>query len=196
MGVVAGVNRNNDEAHQPDSRIRYLQTDLHTNPGSSGGPIISRDGRVVGMVTTRAEVEGISFAIQLDSVQGMIDALKSRKRIFRPWIGLKGIALNPELIMQVSDPRRRALLEKIKQGVLVTKVHPNGPAHEARLLPGDIITRVNDKSVACLGDILLHADPNKPDLRVEARRLLAQDSLDLNITLTAKEFDILFTDHQ
>ena len=202
VGVVGGADRSNEDARQPDSRIRYLQTDLHTNPGSSGGPLLTREGRVIGMVTTRADVQGITFAIQLDSVRRMIDELAQRRRIFRPWLGFKGVSISPELILQITDSERRDLIRTtIHGGVLVTKVHEQSPGSAASLRPGDIITHVNGLPVRSLGDILVQAAPTNPDLTITTMRIIPSYSsvgrkLEMRkITnqLVAAEFDILLT---
>ena len=56
--------------------------------GSSGGPLINLDGEVVGINTTRAESEGISFAIRVDNAMDIIEALVNHGRVVRPWLGL------------------------------------------------------------------------------------------------------------
>lgn len=191
LGVVAGTNRSNEDARQPDSRVRYLQVDLHTGPGSSGGPVIRADGTVVGMVTSRADIEGITFAIQLNSVQEMIAQLRERRRIFRPWIGIKGISLSPELLLQVEDPQRRELLRSLRQGFLVTKIHEKSPARDADLRPGDIITAIDRQPVACLGDILGHTTVEHPKIDIQAMRIDHGGSPRiLNTHLVADEFDV------
>ena len=199
-GVVGGIDRSNEEARQPDSRIRYLQTDLHTNPGSSGGPLLTRDGNVIGMVTTRADVDGVTFAIQLSSVRRMIEELMQQRRVFRPWLGFKGIACTSELWLQVMCPERRELLRKnVPCGVLVTKVHAGSPGSAASLRPGDIITHANGDPVGCLGDILGRMSPTDPKLSLTLLRIVPVGKT-LNVErftsqLTAAEFDILFTHH-
>lgn len=200
VGVVGAINRTNEEARQPDFRVRYIQTDLHTNPGSSGGPLFNRRGDVVGMMTTRAEVEGISFAIQLDSVRRMINELEEGRRIFRPWVGFTGLTLSSELLLQVADTRRRDLLSALNGGVLVTKVHPNSPGSDAELLPGDIITHVNDTRVSCLGDVLGQSTPEHPEIEISVVRIVKRDGIlhrkSFNSTVTTSEFDILMSGHQ
>lgn len=181
-----------------------MQTDLHTNPGSSGGPLLTREGEVVGMITTRADVQGITFAIQLDSVRGMIDELSQQHRISRPWLGFKGISISPELILQITDEERRELIRtNIHSGVLITKVHEQSPSSAASLRPGDIITHVNGLPVRSLGDILAQAAPANPNLTITTMRMIHSYSstgrkLELRkITsqLVAAEFDILLRQH-
>lgn len=195
-GVVGAVNRSSEDARQPDTRIKYIQTDLHINPGSSGGPLFTRSGVVVGMVTTRAEVEGISFAIQLDSVHGMITELERQRKVFRPWLGICGLTLQPDLILQVKDANRRELLSSLQDGLLVTRVRRNSPGEDASLQPGDIITHVNDHRVNGLGDIVSKCTLEHPQIDLAVVRLVkdpqgAWRMKPFNSTLSTSEFDIL-----
>lgn len=194
VGVVGG-SRSNEEAKRPDSRVRYVQIDLHTNPGSSGGPLFTKKGEVIGMVTQRAEVEGISFAIQLGSVKRMIAELEEKRRVSRPWLGFTGITLSPELIFQVTCPRRKQLLRSLQNGVLVTKVHLQSPSSEADLQPGDIITHVNGMPITSLGDILTQSTPESPALELTAVRIIAEngdlETKEFNSILHTAEFDIM-----
>ncbi|PJF16713.1 putative serine protease HhoB [Paramicrosporidium saccamoebae] len=194
VGVVGG-SRSNEEAKRPDSRVRYVQMDLHTNPGSSGGPLFTPKGAVIGMVTQRAEVEGISFAIQLRSVKRMITELEEKRRVSRPWLGFTGITLGPELVFQVTCPRRKHLLRSVGNGVLVTKVHLQSPSSEADLQPGDIITHVNGAPVASLGDILMQSTPENPALELTAVRIISEngelETKEFNSLLHTAEFDIM-----
>lgn len=63
-GVVSSLDRKSEEIGRRDNRVEYIQTDCVVHSGSSGGPLINLDGKVVGINTTRAESEGISFAIR------------------------------------------------------------------------------------------------------------------------------------
>lgn len=173
-GAISALNRSSEDARQCDSRIKYVQTDLHVAPGSSGGPLLTRRGRVIGMVTSRAEMEGITFAIQLDSVHGMLSELESHRKIFRPWLGFKGIALSPSLVLQVTDPQRQQLLSDIRHGVLVTKVHAPSHASWAQLQPGDIITHADGKPIDWLGDILIKLSPDHQSTLLRVARLATE----------------------
>ena len=103
-GIVAAVDRSSEEVHQADNRIRYLQGDLNVHPGSSGGPLFTCDGHVIGIITTKADVPGISIAIKMnENVEKMIEQLRDGC-ILRPYLGIKGISLNEELFCMSKIP--------------------------------------------------------------------------------------------
>lgn len=87
-GVVSGLDRTGAELHAShDSRIRYLQTDLHLFPGNSGGPVFNQHGRVIGISTVRAVNDGLCFAIQLGSIQRILEQMLTAGRVRRAWLG-------------------------------------------------------------------------------------------------------------
>lgn len=196
-GVISALHRSNEEARQPDSRIRYIQTDMHTSPGSSGGPLLTPGGQVIGMITNRAETEGIAFAIQLDSVRTMLSELEHQRKIFRPWLGFKGITLSPSLVLQVADPQRQQIMAALRHGVLVTKVHERSPASRATLRPGDIITHADGQVVGCLGDILMRMAPDHQQTLLQVARLETERGtgkstlLQFETSIGADEFEII-----
>lgn len=195
VGVISGLNRNNGDVGRSDSRINYIQTDVTINPGSSGGPLIDCHGRVIGINTARADVDGISFAIQIDSVVlQMIDELVSTNKIFRPYLGFRGVSLNPEILLQVEDPKRRALYASISYGgILVTEVNGDSPAIAAGLKPGDIITHVGDTPTRSLGDLLTSVSPfGQQRVSIRFSRVIPGPALETHqATIQAHEFDIL-----
>ncbi|KAI8892350.1 trypsin-like cysteine/serine peptidase domain-containing protein [Globomyces pollinis-pini] len=120
-GIVSSRNRKSNEIGGQDYRVRYLQTDCVVHSGSSGGPLVNLDGKVIGINTTRAESEGISFAIRIDSTFDMIQQLLRQGKVMRPYLGLQMISLSPNVWKQLTS-KQTAHLPKIGQGVLVTKV--------------------------------------------------------------------------
>lgn len=201
LGVTSGIPRNNEQMRQSDDRLFYLQSDLAINPGNSGGPLITSHGTVAGVITTRvANMEGIAVAVRLDGRSlAMIEQLR-RGRILRPFLGVKGITLCSELLLQVRDPSRRALLRSAADpgGILITKVHELSPASAARIQPGDVVTAVDGEPVSSLADLLARASPER-DLKVAVARIVGGGTdggiyLEMRqVALHPTEFDLLET---
>lgn len=126
-------------------RIReFLQTDAAINPGSSGGPLVDTDGRVVGINTailsSSGNNTGVSFAIPANLVKRLGRELVETGRVRRGYVGLQ---LYPSL---EPGTARRLGLTRV-WGAHVESVHPGGPAAAAGVRPNDVVLRLDDVSV-------------------------------------------------
>lgn len=160
-GVVSGLSRTCQDLNTftNDSRVLYLQTDLHLFPGNSGGPIFDNQGQVVGISTIRSETDGLSFAIQINNrVRMIIDQMIASGKVRRAWLGFRGISLNPEIVDQIDNVSKQNELNSIKHGVLVLKACEDSPSVSANLLPGDVIVAINDRPIKDIGELLAVLD--------------------------------------
>ncbi len=136
-----------------------MQTDLHLFPGNSGGPIFDCSGKVVGISTVRSEADGLSFAIRFDhNVQRILDQMIASGKVRRPWLGFRGVSLNPEIVDQIENVSKQSELNSIKHGILILKAYDNSPAVQADLMPGDVIVAINDRPVNDIGELLAVLD--------------------------------------
>ncbi|KAJ2988157.1 hypothetical protein HDV02_005727, partial [Globomyces sp. JEL0801] len=201
-GIVSSRNRKSNEIGGQDYRVRYLQTDCVVHSGSSGGPLVNLDGKVIGINTTRAESEGISFAIRIDSTFDMIQQLLRQGKVMRPYLGLQMISLSPNVWKQLTS-KQTAHLPKIGQGVLVTKVLPQSPAEQAGLEEGDVITAYGDTQITSSQELLGHIGlsigtpltltikRNSP-LEVDwDGRVLRYETVEMQIHVKAVELDVV-----
>jgi serine protease Do len=131
------------ERKAPELKLaKYLQTDASINPGNSGGPLINMKGEVVGINNAiDARGQGIGFAISINSVKQVLNQLKTKGTVSRGYLGIGVGELNEELSGQLKLP-------KGTKGVLVAEVIPGQAADQAGLEPYDVITKVNQDSVA------------------------------------------------
>ena len=121
----------------------YIQTDAAINPGNSGGALVDAHGDLLGINTAILEDSGpsvgISFAIPSDQAMQVMRNIVENGRVVRGWLGVDAQSVTPLLAETVG-------LE-VGNGVVVTGVYRNGPAHLAGLLPGDIITHIDQQPV-------------------------------------------------
>lgn len=138
-GVVSGLGRNLMKTPVDD----FIQTDASINPGNSGGPLLSCDGKVVGVDTALLSNNkvlgsiGIGFALPSNDVA--ITTLKlMNPLIAHPnWVGLELQDLSPALAESFGD--------QATYGAIVTGVDPRSPAARVGLVPGDVITRIGNE---------------------------------------------------
>jgi len=115
-----------------------IQTDAAINPGNSGGALINLEGRLIGInstiVSESGGSEGISFAIPADKSLALLEQYLSS--------GPSGyLGVHSEILLLAEG---QALFDQDVQGFKVNGVASNSPAEKAGILPGDIITGVNE----------------------------------------------------
>jgi serine protease DegS len=147
MGIVGATGR--DELGIT-SIERFIQTDAAINPGNSGGALINSQGELVGIntaiFTETGTAQGIGFAIPTEIAIDVAQALATQGRVTRGWIGLSGRSVTPELAESFGLRAAR--------GVLVASTLRDSPAAQAGLRPGDVVTRIDDRDVATVQDLL------------------------------------------
>ncbi|MGI2328422.1 S1C family serine protease [Planococcus sp. YIM B11945] len=155
-GVVSGTDRavpvDLDGDGQEDWQAEVLQTDAAINPGNSGGALINLAGQLIGinsMKIATASVEGIGFAIPINSARPIIESLESTGEMVRPAMGVTLVDL-----IQVPQGSRQETLnlpEDVKAGVVVDSVVENSAAADAGMKQYDVIVEMDGKPV---GDII------------------------------------------
>ena len=136
-GIVSALNR---EIQAPGTDLDGLiQTDAAINPGNSGGPLVDAQGRVVGVDTAVAgDAQNIGFALAIDNVKPIIEALRAGK-------GTSSTVAGQQAFLGVT-------LEDAPNGAGVAQVVNGSPADDAGLQAGDVITKVGDTSVSSSAD--------------------------------------------
>jgi S1-C subfamily serine protease len=145
----------------------FIQTDTAINFGNSGGALVNARGELVGINTAiiarNAGIEGIGFAIPVELVRGVVDAILRDGRVVRGWIGIRPQSLKVEEARQFGFP---------EGSVVVTAVYRGGPADTEGIQPGDVITEINGQALAGAEDLLARIAALKPGqaARVTLRR--------------------------
>jgi serine protease Do len=137
-GVISALNRS---VQTEDRTYRdFIQTDASINPGNSGGPILNIEGALIGISTAvYSKAQGIGFAIPINKAKRVMDDLIKYGEIQIPWLGLSVQDLDQRLAYYFKLPEG--------QGVVISGVTEGGPAHEAGLEPGEVLTSVGGRRV-------------------------------------------------
>lgn len=91
-GIVSSTARHGSEIGSATKLHEYIQTDAAINQGNSGGPLVNLDGEVIGINVAKLGgqlVTGISFAIPIDTAMQIVEQLRSKGRVQRPYIGMR-----------------------------------------------------------------------------------------------------------
>jgi len=148
-GIVSALGRNQLGINTFEN---FIQTDAAINPGNSGGALVDVNGHLMGINTAIYSRSGgnmgIGFAIPVATAQQIMDDLLREGRVTRGWIGVEPQDLNAELASSLGLPSQGL------DGVLVAGVLQGGPAAQAGLRPGDVITQVGEHKVGSVSDLL------------------------------------------
>jgi serine protease Do len=146
-GIISGLERsvsvdtNGDRV--ADWITEVIQTDAAINPGNSGGALVDSNGEVIGinsMKIASTQVEGIGFAIPIESALPIMEQLETTGKVQRPFIGISMAPLN-QVPMQY---RHKVVLpEDVEEGMVIASVEPGSPADDAGLQQFDVITKIN-----------------------------------------------------
>src|SRR5689334_16186176 len=125
-----------------------IQTDASLNPGNSGGPLVTSDGRVIGVNTAMIPMaQGLCFAIGINTAKFVASRLLRDGRIRRSYIGVEAQStpLHRRLVRFYDLPQ--------ESGVVVVSVEASSPAQKAGLREGDVIVSFDGKPVAGVDDL-------------------------------------------
>ena len=121
----------------------FIQTDAAINPGNSGGALINAHGELIGInsaiYSRTGGSQGIGFAIPVSLAKGVMKQIIEHGRVVRGWLGLEAQDLTAELA--------ESLGLKTDHGALISGVLRGGPAEQAGILPGDVVTAIGDSPV-------------------------------------------------
>jgi len=125
-----------------------IQTDAALNPGNSGGPLVTSDGKVIGVNTaTIMMAQGLCFAIGINTAKFVASRLLRDGRIRRSYIG----------VVAQTAPLHRRLVRfhglPLESGVVVLSVEDNSPAQRAGIREGDVIIALGGKPIGGIDDL-------------------------------------------
>jgi serine protease Do len=177
-GIVSAKNRTIEKGAAGQFQ-HFIQTDAAINPGNSGGPLVNMADQVIGVntaiLTQSAGYEGIGFAMPSNTVIGVYnDLIGPEHKVIRGSIGVQFQAsLNPA-VQRVYG---------FKSGVLVNLVVPKGPADQAGMKAGDIITTVDGKPIKDGDALVTDIAARKPGSTVHLGYVRAGQTLNASLTI-------------
>ena len=148
VGYISGIDR---DVNTDGAVMNMLQTDAAINSGNSGGPLFNAQGEVIGINTAKysgttssgASIEGISFAIPMDDVIGMLEDL-------RDFGYIKGVSMG--VYVTEMDPVA-AETYGLPLGVYIKDIVAFSPAQKAGLKAKDIITELGGYKIENMNDL-------------------------------------------
>jgi Do/DeqQ family serine protease len=139
-GIVSGLARTN--VGISDFNF-FIQTDAAINPGNSGGALERMDGKLAGINTAifsrSGGSQGIGFAVPSNMVRAVIAGAGTGAALRRAWLGAQFDTVTAEIAEAIGMAR--------PDGVILSDIHPQGPALDAGLRSGNVVTEVNGQPV-------------------------------------------------
>jgi len=186
-GIISAKNRTIEPGASGQFQ-HFIQTDAAINPGNSGGPLLNMNGEVVGVNTaifTQSNgYQGIGFAMPSNTVVEVYnDLIGAGHKVTRGSIGI-------EFREGLSGAVNRVY--GFKNGVLVQRVHPGGPAEKAGIKVGDIIVSIDGRSIKDGDDLVSEIASRRPGSTVRLGYL--RDGKQSDTTVTIGDRDKVFAD--
>jgi serine protease Do len=159
--ITAGIVSAKGRELPNENLVSFIQTDVPINPGNSGGPLFNLKGEVVGvnsMIYSRTGGSmGLAFAIPIDVAINVTRQIQEKGRVTRSRIGVQ--------IQEVSRETADAFGLAKASGALVNSVEKGGPADKAGIEQGDIILKVDGRTVNSSGELPRIITAIKPGTR-------------------------------
>lgn len=139
-GIVSALGRSGLDIENYED---FIQTDAAINSGNSGGALVNLRGELIGINTAilgpNGGNVGIGFAIPSNMMNNLAKQIIEFGEVHRGVLGVSGRSVNSEIA--------KAMELKTNQGGFIEQVMPNSAADEAGIKPGDVITKINGKSI-------------------------------------------------
>jgi serine protease Do len=141
LGIVSRAGRS-----FPDSAsFEFIQTDAGGYPGGSGGPLLNRNGHVIGMITMASERGNMGFATPINVIKRIVPRLANGEKFAWGWLGVQ--------MSDISLDQATNLGIFPAKGVVVSSVLPGQPAARGGVQKQDVILLVNDTQVDSARDV-------------------------------------------
>lgn len=175
-GIVSAVNR--EVSDQDGNSYVAIQTDASINSGNSGGALVNSKGQVIGVNTLKLSgtgVEGVGFAIPINSTKEIYEQLIQYNKVKRPYIGIGGYDLDE----QTAEDNNLVV------GIYIKTIEDFSAGEKAGLKIGDVIVEVDGTKVTKMDE--LNAIKNQKQIGDTLKLKVFRDGKEKEITVTLQE---------
>ena len=175
-GVVSAVNRKITDTD--GNTYTLIQTDAAINAGNSGGALVNSQGQVIGVNTLKLQgegIEGMGFAIPINSTEDITSQLIEYSKVRRPYIGITGMDLD----------ERTAKANNLVVGIYVKAVDDFSAAEKGGIKPGDVIIEADGQKITKMDE--LNEIKNKHQIGDTMTLKVNRDGQERELTVTLAE---------
>ena len=173
-GIVSAVNRTVTD--EDGNSYVAIQTNAAINSGNSGGALVNSQGQVIGINTLKISgegVEGVGFAIPINSTKDIYEQLIEYSKVKRPYLGIGGIDINESMAKEYS----------LTVGVYVKSLENFGAAERAGIKVGDVITKVDGKDIENMNELNEIKNQKEIGDKITLTIWRNGETLDIDVTL-------------
>ena len=175
-GLISALNR---EVTDSDGKTyKLIQTDAAINSGNSGGALVNSQGQVIGINTLKVSatgVEGMGFAIPINSAKPIFEQLIQYNKVKRPYIGISGRDLD----------KITASRNNLVEGIYVVSVEEYSAAEKAGIIAGDVIIKADGKEIKTMNE--LNEIKNTHNIGDSMTVTIKRNGHEKDITITLQE---------
>lgn len=175
-GVISAVNR--DVTDSDGKKFTLIQTDAAINSGNSGGALVNSEGKVIGINTLKLSgtgIEGMGFAIPINSTTDITSQLIQYSKVKRPYIGISGMDLDEQTAKKYN----------LVAGVYVKEVEDFSAGEKAGIKAGDVIIEAQGKKISTMDE--LNKIKNSLNIGNEIKIKVNRDGKEKELTITLGE---------
>ncbi len=187
-GIISGYGRSIQASDSTGTSTENLtdmfQTDAAINEGNSGGPLVNMNGEVIGINTAVASsAQNIGFAIPIDNVTGLIKSVEQTGKLQQPYLGVYFVPITSDVAKQYDlSVSTGAYIPTSSQAGTQTVIS-GGPAANAGVQEGDIITKVNDTPIDQQHSLTSVLDQQTPGTHVTLTIIRSGKQITADVTL-------------
>lgn len=175
-GIVSAVNR--EVSDEDGNKYKAIQTDAAINSGNSGGALVNSKGQVIGVNTLKLSgtgVEGVGFAIPINSTKNIYEQLIQYSKVKRPYVGISGIDLD----------ENTAKKNNLVVGVYVKAVEDFSAGEKAGVKIGDVIIEAEGTRIKTMDE--LNEIKNKKQIGDTLKIKVYREGKEKELTVTLQE---------
>ena len=175
-GIISAVNR--EVSDEDGNEYLAIQTDAAINSGNSGGALVNSKGQVIGVNTLKLSgtgVEGVGFAIPINSTKDIYEQLIEYNKVKRPYIGIGGIDLD----------ERTAEANNLVVGIYIKTIDDFSAAEKAGLRIGDVIIEADGQEITTMDE--LNEIKNKKEIGDTMKLKVNRNDTEKEFTVTLQE---------
>jgi serine protease Do len=180
-GIISALNRPNPDAGDRRKPGEFIQTDAAINPGNSGGALVNARGELIGintfLISSSGSFSGMGFAIPTQIVEPTVETLIRDGKVRHGLIGI-GIA-------DVTPDNAKFFQMSNANGAVVSQVDANSAGAKAGLKVGDVVTKLNGKSVTDAGELQMEVGQKQPGDTVKLELVRDGKTMTVPVTLEA-----------
>ena len=175
-GIVSAVNR--EVTDEDGNTYTAIQTNAAINSGNSGGALVNSQGQVIGINTLKVSgegVEGVGFAIPINSTKDIYEQLIEYNKVKRPYLGIGGIEVDEET----------AKANNLTVGIYVKTLETFSAAEKAGIKVGDVIIAADGQDIETMDE--LNAIKNEKEIGDQMTLTIWRNGETLDIEVTLQE---------